>query len=99
MLDHSAALDTLSAAATIVSGTATIFKAGKLVQLEDGFYASLGSSFLAQIDGCLPPSPLQRVWPKEAKTCIERAFLKMAPNPFVEVTTVDLIANNFFEFI
>ncbi len=91
LLENYAALDTLSAASTIAMGTSSIFKAGKLVRLKDGFHATLGSSFLAQIDGCLSTSPLQRIWPKEIQVHNDAAFFKIAPNPFSQATTIDLI--------
>lgn len=91
VLDNYAAFDTLSAASTIALGTSSIFKAGKLVQLAEGFHASLGSAFLAQIDECLTVAPLQRIWPKGIQVDNDNALLKIAPNPFVQATTIDLV--------
>ena len=84
------AIDTLSAATVIETGTSTIFKAGKLVALANGFHTQPGSVFLAKIDGCLPTIPLQRRFPLKAQIKPINTLLKVAPNPFIHTVTIDL---------
>jgi len=88
-LEAYSAYDKVISANTIPSGSTVELTANQLVQLTDGFHAEQGSLFVAKIDGCSAPLPLQAAYPLQTQLpALNSQSLQIAPNPFLTQTTI-----------